>query len=67
MNTHKIHEFESLQEFAVSILQSVCFINNNTTPFDCVELRTAPKNHFKSGDYGLELVGVPNDAALEYK
>lgn len=68
MNTHQIHEFESLQKFAVSILQSVCFINNNTTPFNCIEFGTAPKNHFESGDNGLELVSIPNDAALgEYK
>lgn len=56
-HTHHVHELESLEQFAVPVLQSVSLVNDHTAPRHTAQLRTVRQDHLKRRDDGLELIG----------
>lgn len=38
--TYQVHVLETIQQLAVTVLQSMGLINNDTTPFNLTKLRT---------------------------
>lgn len=53
--SYQVHELESLEKFAVAVLQPVSFVDHHAAPVDLLQLRAVRHNHLKCGDHAVEL------------
>lgn len=53
--TDQVHEFESLQQFAVPVFQSVGFVDHDTAPVELLQLRTVGHDHLEGGNHPVKL------------
>lgn len=54
-DTHQGHELQTLQKFAVPVLQSVGLIDDHTAPVDLLQLWAVGQDHLKCRDDDVEL------------
>lgn len=54
-SSHQGHELQTLQKFAVPVLQSVGFVNYHTAPVNLFQLWAVCQDHLKRCDDNMEL------------
>lgn len=62
--TDQVHELQSLQQFAVPVLEAVSLVDDHTAPLQLLQLWTVGHDHLKGGDHPVELQHIWNGRGL---